>query len=285
MELNIFGGARVPNNYSFSSDLKSLLTYIISLNSFDRKIDDSKHSKIYYLNNFYSIENDTLFNLEFQSAKYDHVREVIDTETMIHRGTLKRREDGDLEKTHMSIYFDEEDTALCLLEDNFWGIQIGKISNYLNEMLGKYYESLGSKKFHRIEFAIIPSEEFLVELRKMNKISLAKFTVDTEELHASDFADLSGRADIRKEVELVVKPARGQSMTKRMIEEYYDKKNQNERIKRITIKGETTEGKVVLDTEKMKTRHNIRVETEASTDVVISQSIFDEFKNILLGVD
>lgn len=45
------------------------------------------------------------YNIIFKSAKYNHVRNEIDTETMTELGTRKRKQDGDEEKTHLCIRY------------------------------------------------------------------------------------------------------------------------------------------------------------------------------------
>ncbi|MFR2606371.1 MAG: hypothetical protein ACLTAX_15075 [Waltera sp.] len=47
--------------------------------------------------------NNGNYNIIFKSAKYNHVRNEIDTETMTELGARKRQQDGDEEKTHLCI--------------------------------------------------------------------------------------------------------------------------------------------------------------------------------------
>lgn len=282
MELTLYKGRNIPSDYDLITELNKVLNYINKLDKNDRKINIKSQNKIVYLETFLKNPDSKVYNLQFVSAKYNQVREVIDTETLTSRGTLKRKKDGDKEFTHVSIIFEDNDNAICAFECNYNGIGMSKIVSYLNDMANKYYEEKNQTKFYRFDKALIPNEEFLITLSKMERISVATFVVDKEDLDASDFRDLANRKDIRDEIEIVVKPVRkGASIMKKTIEDYYNKKKRNHKIKRIFARGEGEKGKIYLDTEQMKTRYTIRVDTDIY-GVVKSEDIFSKFENILL---
>ena len=73
------------------------------------------------------------YNIIFKSAKYNHVRNEIDTETMTELGTRKRKQDGDEEKTHLCIRYNAgEYRFLAVHESNHYGITLHCIVDYLN---------------------------------------------------------------------------------------------------------------------------------------------------------
>ena len=77
-----------------------LLSYITQKNLNERKKDITSSEKVVWLDSFENLKNGN-YNLIFKSAKYNHVRNEIDTETMTELGTRKRQKDGDEEKTHL----------------------------------------------------------------------------------------------------------------------------------------------------------------------------------------
>ena len=79
-----------------------LLSYISAKVLNDRKKDIIASEKVVWLDSFEDLKNGN-YNIIFKSAKYNHVRNEIDTETMTELGTRKRKQDGDEEKTHLCI--------------------------------------------------------------------------------------------------------------------------------------------------------------------------------------
>lgn len=282
LNLTKYKARNIPEEFNLKDEFEKIINYISELNEIDKKVDDKSSCKIYYLESW-NKDEEQLYNLQFASAKYNHVTEVIDTITLTSRGKLKKKNDGDKEKTHCSIQFEDNENAYCLVEDNYSGIGAARINNYFNRMAEKYYESIKNSKFYKFDMLIVPNEEFLEELGKMKKISVARLFVDKSDINVSDFFSLSGKNDVRDDVEIVVKPIKGLSLMTTTIKDIYNNKNDKHKIKRILINGESKEGPVCLDTEKMKTKHNIAVETEFDTGLVKTESIFEEFKTILMG--
>lgn len=72
------------------------------------------------------------YNIIFKSAKYNNVRNEIDTETMTELGTRKRKQDGDEEKTHLCIRYNAgEYRFLAVHESNHYGITLHWKEAYL----------------------------------------------------------------------------------------------------------------------------------------------------------
>ena len=68
----------------------------------ERKKDITSSEKVVWLDSYEDLKNGN-YDVIFKSAKYNHVRNEIDTETMQERGRRKRPQDGDEEKTHLCI--------------------------------------------------------------------------------------------------------------------------------------------------------------------------------------
>lgn len=96
-------------------------------------------------------------NIIFKSAKYNHVRNDIDTETMTELGTRKHQQDGDEEKTHLCIrYSAGEYRFLTVYESkhrsnfNFFSVAIITILEYTdNKNIHCLKEIESSKKQYK----------------------------------------------------------------------------------------------------------------------------------------
>ena len=117
-----------------------LLSYITAKNLTDRKKDITSSEKVVWLDSFEDLKNGN-YNIIFKSAKYNHVRNEIDTETMTELGTRKRQQDGDEEKTHLCIRLEKGQCRfLAVHESNHYGISINCIIDYLNTQFVTYNE-------------------------------------------------------------------------------------------------------------------------------------------------
>ena len=82
----------------------NFLEYVLDKELTVRKKNIINSEKIIWLDSYENLK-DGNYNLIFKSAKYNHVRNEIDTETMTEHGTRKNPQDGDEEKTHLCIRF------------------------------------------------------------------------------------------------------------------------------------------------------------------------------------
>ena len=111
-----------------------LLPYIMKKELPNRKKDNTASEKVVWLASYEDLKNGN-YNLIFKSAKYNHVRNEIDTETMKEYGTRKRPQDGDEEKTHLRSK--QIEAVLALLEE---GATIPFIARYRKEVTGNLDE-------------------------------------------------------------------------------------------------------------------------------------------------
>lgn len=88
--------AQITNVFS------KMLKYTLKKSLKDRRQELTFVEKVVWLDSFEDMENGN-YNITFKSAKYNHVRNEINTETMEPLGTRKQRRDGDEEKTHLCI--------------------------------------------------------------------------------------------------------------------------------------------------------------------------------------
>lgn len=125
--------------------------------------------KVVWLDSFEDMENGN-YNITFKSAKYNHVRNEINTETMEPLGTRKQRRDGDEEKTHLCIRLAQgQQRYLAVHESNYYGITINCIVNYLNECFKRFNEETEEDYHYDVSYEIMPGDDFLTSLRKQKQ--------------------------------------------------------------------------------------------------------------------
>lgn len=242
--------------------------------------------KILFLGKIEYDESNSLYNLLFYSAKYDHVRMVVNTETLKKRGKLKQKKDGDLEKTHLAIKFIDSKVSICLFERNKDGIGLTSILNYFNKYAEKYYESIEKRVPYTIRQQNIVSKDFLKSLEKTKRITAVTLTVDEENISISEYAALAGRGDISKNFDIVMRPEkRGGSIKKDTAKDFYKAyKKENSKIKCITI--QDSSGNFKFDTEEMKFKlHAKQLEEEVGTSEVKTESIFEYFSQNISNLE
>lgn len=268
--------------------LSKMFSCVIGKDLTERKKDNKASEKVIWLDSITDLK-DGNYDLIFKSAKYNHVRNEIDTKTMEELGTRKRQQDGDEEKTHLCIrHFGNELRFLAVHESNHYGITLNGIVDYLNEQFIKYNEYNKDDFHYMISYDIMPGEDFLSSIKKAKTMSLLKLTVSKEDIK-DDFMGFAGRTDISDEVEICIKKPRGaKTFPENLIKAYYseNQKKSNGKIKRITIKGTNSSGQFEVDTDLMKMKHYLSVKAVSVTNEVDScdffakaQEFIDETRN------
>lgn len=245
-----------------------LLSYVTAKNLTDRKKDIKTSEKVVWLDSYEDLKNGN-YNIIFKSAKYNHVRNEIDTETMTELGTRKRKQDGDEEKTHLCIRYNAgEYRLLTVHESNHYGVTLNCIVDYLNTQFVSYNEDTDDKYHYSISYEIMPGEDFLSSIKKAKTMSILKLVVSKEDIK-DDFMMFAGRNDIADEVEICLKRPKGaKKFPENLIKAYFDN-SQNKvtgKIKKVTIKGTNSFGQFEVDTELMKMKHYLSVSAEMVTN-------------------
>lgn len=260
-----------------------LLSYITAKNLTDRKKDIKTSEKVVWLDSYEDLKNGN-YNIIFKSAKYNHVRNEIDTETMTELGTRKRKQDGDEEKTHLCIRYNAGDYYLLTVhESNHYGLTLNCIVDYLNTQFVSYNEDTDDKYHYSILYEIMPGEDFLSSIKKAKTMSLLKLVVSKEDIK-DDFMMFAERNDIADEVEICLKRPKGaKKFPENLIKAYFDN-SQNKvtgKIKKVTIKGTNSFGQFEVDTELMKMKHYLSVLSETVTSEVNSSDFFKKAQEFI----
>lgn len=280
-------------NINVREELKKLLDGILKLpnkatNEDKKKIKHelTKSKKIVYLEASTCFEEYDTYCLLFKSAKYDHVREVMDTNTMTVKGKLKKKPDGDLERTHAAIKFINKKEIYFLCESNKDGVTANAIIEYLNTFLEKMYALDGKEISYHFYANPIISTDFIKSLEGLKSVNAVTLTVDEENVAISGFAELAGRGDIKKDFEIVLKPTTTKKGIKKdTVKEFFKEYSRTDRkVKCITIAGNGSS--IKFDTEQMKRKFNVKnIELEVGTNEVKTDSIFVILNNFMLELE
>ena len=251
-----------------------LFTYISSKSLTERRKDITSSEKVVWLD-YYTDLKDGNYNIIFKSAKYNHVRNEIDTKTMQELGTRKRQQDGDEEKTHLCIRLAKgQNRFIAVHESNHYGISINCIVDYLNTQFICYNENTDDKYNYTLSHEIMPGDNFLDLLKKARTTSALKLTVSKEYMR-DDFMQFANRNDIDDEVEIWLKRPKGaKKFPDNLIKAYYDDMQGNNRIKKISVRGTNATGRFEIDTDLMKMKHYLSVKAELITNEVNSEDFF-----------
>ena len=238
-----------------------------------RKHDFISDEKVIWLDCYNDLGNGN-FDMIFKSAKYNHIRNVIDTEMMQERGAIKSRGDGDEEKTHICIrYAEGQPRFICIHESNYYGMAIGRIIRYLNERLEQYRKDNDLNIVWILKKEIMPCDDFLEELRRMQRVSLLTITVERQNLQ-NDFLRFANRDDVKDTVDISIgKIKKNRYIPKSLVSEYYNDMQGENIIKRIVAEGKNESGSFRLDTELIKMKQSLDVETTEINEV-LSDSFF-----------
>lgn len=260
------------------SDFDIVIKYILQKDLAIRSIKDSIAQKAIWLDNCEFLGNGN-YNLIFKSAKYNHVRNEIDTDTMTSLGWRRRPQDGEEERTHLCIRLgNNRQRFLAVHESNHYGLSIAAMIGYLNGWFEKYNEEQESKYHYKIAYEIIPSDDFMSQLKKARSFTALHITT-TSKAFKDDFITLAGRDELTKSFDIIFKRPRGfKSVPEDTIKAYYNEmlSNQdNSYITGITVFGKGLGNEELrCSTDLIKMRHTLNVECEAITNEVNSSNFF-----------
>lgn len=243
----------------------SLLNYIYNLNLKNRKEEYIESNQVIYLDT-YECDTDTI-NLIFKSAKYNHVRNVIDTVTMIDKPQKKKTpQEGDVETTHMVIKF-SDNSIDAIIEYSHYGARENKIFQYLNDKIKKISET-ESTSLSDISYKYYFNTDFLEMLYSKDKQDLRKVQLSCDDT-SDDFLALSGRNNQYDKVICVQPKERGWFIPKNDIEKFY---KDFESGKYTRIKVLNSDSKTIIDTKNIK--KNIQINVELNIDGTVKSPLF-----------
>lgn len=274
-----------PNVIEFENEFDRFLEFFMDLQRVERKKELLKTDKVIYLEEYTKNQrNDiNIYYLKFVSLKYNQAREVLNKETLESRGVLKDINDGDKELNHVVIK-EYAGNIKAAFEYNYYGLQrLETIIGYLNDKIEEYFKTLNIDRYYMLEAHPEINRDFIRELNRMTQINAATIVIETNRLGNTLFGNLSGRQDVKDEVEITLKKAKRKNISREIIEQYYNNNIDNNGIKRMYILGKNENNKVRLDTEEMKQKEKITVE-ENHFGEINSNEIFRKLEEYLMEV-
>lgn len=258
---------KMPEN--LKNDIKDSAELILEKPKNDRKKDVKSKKKIIYLADIKNLEDENTIILEFISAKYARIRTVIDTNTLKEQELKKKgRDDGDEESVSIGIKFLENNEAICVYEYNRDAAGFQLLIQYLQEEILKIHKDKNDGIGYKLKTEQKVSKDFLAALKKTEKITAVKITVDSEDATASEIKEISGRSDLSEDVEIIYKPS-GKNILTNTVKKFFEIYNDSQRkIKKVYVESKGENGNPLhFDTEEMREKEILDVEETYSGDV------------------
>lgn len=258
---------KMPEN--LKNDIKDSAELILEKPKNDRKKDVKSKKKIIYLADIKNLEDENTIILEFISAKYARIRTVIDTNTLKEQELKKKgRDDGDEESVSIGIKFLENNEAICVYEYNRDAAGFQPLIQYLQEEILKIHKDKNDGIGYKLKTEQKVSKDFLVALKKTEKITAVKITVDSEDATASEIKEISGRSDLSEDVEIIYKPS-GKNILTNTVKKFFEIYNDSQRkIKKVYVESKGENGNPLhFDTEEMREKEILDVEETYSGEV------------------
>jgi hypothetical protein len=263
----------LKNRRETPSELPDLLEYIKNHTKIKRRISINV-DKFCLLELAVYNKDENVYEIYFKSARHSFRPPLINRNTVAERENPKDINEGEIEKTHTVIKFNRSEVIMCL-EKNKGGISINNFTDYLNHFHRKRLAEKNLEEEFNYISEIIPKDDFLKQLNKLKRVSVADIYLDKKIL-GSDFLNLSNRSQsIRQEVMLSIKSSRGESI-KEFTVDAFNRFNIGKRqsIERISVHGKDDEnGEVILNTDFIEKRNQIDVEYSETTGEINTKDI------------
>lgn len=273
---------KMPEN--LKNDIKDSAELILEKPKNDRKKDVKSKKKIIYLADIKNLEDENTIILEFISAKYARIRTVIDTNTLKEQELKKKgRDDGDEESVSIGIKFLENNEAICVYEYNRDAAGFQLLIQYLQEEILKIHKDKNDGIGYKLKTEQKVSKDFLAALKKTEKITAVKITVDSEDATASEIKEISGRSDLSEDVEIIYKPS-GKNILTNTVKKFFEIYNDSQRkIKKVYVESKGENGNPLhFDTEEMREKEILDVE-ETYSGEVDKGDLYDQMIRCLLN--
>lgn len=268
-----------PIGKIYPSNLPALIEFIKHHPKINRKYNISTEK-------FCLIESATLSSIDghyeivMKSAKHSFRPPLINRRTAIERDNPKTIDEGEIEKVHVLLKFDEdEEEAIVYLENNKYGVTINNFMDYLNYFLGKHANDNNYEKEYHFSADIIPKTNFLNELRAMSRVTLAHVFVD-KKLLGSPYLNLSSRTvGVKHSIMIDIHSQWGESVKDTAIDcfnKFSSRTNIRENnIHKIRVEGKNEQGSnVILSTDFIGKKETLDIEYNSTTGEINTTDAF-----------
>lgn len=277
------------HNRFFKKDIFcDVMNYILSKSDEDKiiKREPSNKAEALELFEIYSRGETELVKIIFKSCKYNHSPNYMSSINGTERESDKSLNEGEKERTHILGRF-YKDEFKFILEERKSGMAIGSIVKYLNHFINEYHNTKEDIPYFRVEYGIVPLENFEKNLEKMIRVCGADIYIH-KKLLGSEGLDIMERTDsfMRDEIKLSCKVKKGESLIKRNLKKMYNSAiSEGEEISRIRIYGRDENNvNVFLDSDIMKKIEYVDTILNEEKGTVDTHAFFSKVEEIF-GVD
>lgn len=237
----------------------------------EEDIHDDEHKSIYGA------------KILFKSCKYNHKADLMSSIDGSERESNKKIFEGEKEKTHVYILFEDVE-AKVILEERKNGISIGALVRYLNKWLEVYLKSKSHDKkgIYKLHYGAIPSSSFLDNLKNMHSITLAEIYTHKKIL-GSEALNMLNREDtgMKDEIKMELRAHRKGSLLKSNLSALYESiVGEEKKISRIRVYGKIDNMPIKLDSDFIRKYEYINTELDIN-GIVDTEDIFQKMKNIV----
>lgn len=261
------------------------MRYLKSMDDVDRIFNDVKTNKAI---DFNSVLEETkqgiqMFKITFKSCKYNHSPDYMSSIDGSERHSDKRLEEGEKELTHVCMKI-KNNEAYTIFEQRRNGVSVYGMIQFFNKQLKTFLESQNINDNFYLFASVIPADDFLTALEKVERIRAADIYTE-KEIIGSEFLNLMPTdTNMQDELVISVKAKRKESLAKRSVKQAFQSVfSEGTRIKRIRLYAKDIEKlDVVLDSLGEKKVDEITVELNEN-GTVNTYSIFSKIEE-LMGV-
>ncbi len=255
-----------------ASNCREILNYLGSLSSAKKKMDltENKFCRLT------KVIDEPVQKVLFKSASNNYRAPLMSRSTGEERDNPKTLDEGETVKTHMVIKYTRQEVFVCL-EKSSGTMTMQQFVNYLNSKATLYHKHVGTEKNYLFDFMIIVEDNFLQEVKGLERIIEGELYVNKSILGGEALNYSERTENVKEDLKLIVKAKRSMSIVN-MIIDTFNKLNSGKvsTINRIRVRGKDDHAnEVLIDSELIAKMQFVNSEINIETGEVNSASIFE----------
>lgn len=264
------------SDFNIQDVFVKLIDTIISNDKAERK-ENLNGDKFCLLDYFKKFTANNRCHLVFKSATHSFRPPLLDSETATERDNPKRLQEGERHKTHIISKAINGDLIL-IVEKGKDTLNMNQIVSYLNHFL----PLLDLDVHLRFGYEIIAKDNFLEEVKNLNRVLCADVFVD-KQLLGSQSLNYSERLNsVQHEVSINVKANIRDSIVDFVYDLYSKFNGGSNSIRRIRIVGKNHENnEVKINTDFIERQEYVLVQFDKDTGEILSNEMLIEMDTVL----
>lgn len=220
--------------------------------------------------------------LLFKSATHKYRAPLIDRRTGNERENPKALSEGERIKTHIAIRYKKDEIILCI-ESGSGTLGMQQIVNYLNYHAQNYHTANHTSKEYSFDFEIIVKQNFLRELKKLNRVMEGELYINKTVLGSETLGYSNRITQVKHDIKMVITAQRGVSITGAVTDIFNKFNSGKSTINKIRVKGKNeNDNNVIIDTELIARTEFVNVKIHGETGEVNTTEIFKHLEAIAL---